>query len=161
MTSRQLFEGPGFQLSYPADWDFLSAANGEQFEVTLQSPGSIMWTGAALDIEADLELDDLIENAVDVFRVEYDDVDEYPLPPMAGPHPNLAREMSFMVENRLVAAVVYAIAAGPRTCVITFQGLDTEIEAERELLDQLAWQFAGNPEPFADGDDDLDEQPTP
>jgi hypothetical protein len=151
MSAKKLFQGPGFQLAYPADWEFSSTADGEQFEVSLQSPGSIMWTAMAIDL--DVELDELIENSVDVFRSEYDDVDEYPLPPMAGPHPNLARELSFMVENRLVEVVIYAISAGSRTCVVSFQGLDTEMEAERELLDQLAWQFAGSDEiPLDNGD---------
>ncbi|MEX0717097.1 MAG: hypothetical protein WD066_10930 [Planctomycetaceae bacterium] len=126
----------GIRFRYPDDWDIAEERLEEGVCVTVAGEGTSFWSVSLYDGAPRPE--DVIDTAVEAFRDEYDELDEYPVESRLAGVPNVGRDIEFVSLDVLNTACVRSFRAGDATAFVLYQADDRDLEETREILEGIS-----------------------
>jgi len=140
----QLYSGHGIRFHYPGNWE-LSEEPGEQdrdVTITVAGPETSFWMLTLLAGRPDAKR--VLREALETFRGEYGDLDEYPAEATICETACEACDLHFLQYDLVNSAYLRVFPAGSRTAFLLYQGNDRELETTRPILEaiteSLVWE---------------------
>lgn len=132
----ETFARYGVQFRYPGWWELAEQPNDDGVSITVSSPETAFWTLSLLP--GVLAPEDVVEQAVDAFRDEYDELDVYPSTAEVCRRPTAARDIDFVCLDLIGSAFLRAFRTARFTALVLYQGTDRELAETRETLERIA-----------------------
>lgn len=141
------FTGCGVRFRYPDRWELSEEPSDEGTTITVSSSGASFWTlSLFFDCPAPK---DVVEQALDTFRAEYDELDVYSVSLELCQRPTSARDIEFVCLEMLNSAFLRSFQTEQFTALVLYQGTDQELEQTREALDAIANSLQYDPDQFS------------
>jgi len=134
--SDEVYDSNGVRFRYPAWWELDEQIQGNEVSITVSSPGTAFWSLTLL-LEAPLP-ENVIESALQVYREEYEEIDIYPIETMLCHRSNVARDLEFVCLELINSAYLRAFRTGEFTALILYQGTDAELQACKQILEEIS-----------------------
>lgn len=133
------YTGHGIRFRYPAAWDVTEEEVGQDVVVSVASLDTCFWMVSLLAGRPDPKR--VIREALETFRGEYADLDEYEAQAKIHEKDAEARDLQFVQYELISSAFLRAVEMGSRTALILYQGTDDELESTRPLLEAISASF--------------------
>ncbi len=132
-----VYNSHGVRFRYPGEWELSEQDEGEQISITVSSPQphAAFWTVSLFPRGPDP--DDLVAAAVDAFREEYNELDDYPSKVRLCKRPTVARDVDFVCLELLNSAGIRAFRAPRFTVLVLFQFTEAERSEAEPILEQI------------------------
>src|SRR5579864_5993478 len=88
------YQSHGVSFRYPGEWELTEERTDEQLSITVSSPLTAFWTLILFPDRPEPEY--VVETALDAFREEYSEMDEYPSQVRVGRRPTIGRDIDFV-----------------------------------------------------------------
>lgn len=129
------YDNHGIRFRYPADWQLAEQTTGNGVSVSVQSAGTAFWS-VSLDPDGP-EPERMIEAALDAFRQEYSELDDYPLETEICHRTALGRDVEFVCLDWLNTACLRAFRTSQFSVLLLYQGTDRELKDARPQLEAM------------------------
>ena len=146
----EVYERNGVRFRYPGDWELAEQVTDAGVSIFVQSDGTSFWS-ISLDPEGS-DPEHLLEAALEAFREEYSELDEYPLEAEVCHRPAVGRDVEFACLDWLNTACLRAFRTSRFSVLVLYQGTDIELEETRPTLEAMTQSLtcAGDELIFAD-----------
>ena len=131
----KLYSAHGVRFRYPGFWELTEDDDGQDVIVTVASADTSFWILSLIAGRPDPKR--VIREAVDTFRDEYKELDEYSAEAKIHTADCEARDLQFVQYELINSAFLRACGAGSRTLLILYQGTDHELEHTRPILEEI------------------------
>ncbi len=121
-----MFDRDGIQFQYPENWRLTDEADASGFCVSVQSPESGFWMLQVF--QTDQSPEQLIAEALQSIRQEYDSVDAVLVRQWIGQTETVGYDMTFYCLDFVVSARVRSFVVSGRACVTLCQAEDSEFQ---------------------------------
>lgn len=132
---QQEYAGHGVQFHYPEDWELQEQESEAGVMISANSPGASFWS-VSLQFEGP-EPEHVLQEATDVFKGEYPELDSYPVEETVCHRISVGRDIEFVCLELLNTACLRAFRTGEFTVLVLYQGNDDELEETRESLEAI------------------------
>lgn len=147
----ELYRSHGVKFRFPGDWALNEQRTGsEEVTVTVSSPETSFWSLSLYFDRPDPEA--LIETAVDAFRDEYDELDDYPVECRVCRRPATGRDLEFVCLELINSAFLRAFRTPRFSALVLYQGTDHELADTREILEGITASLQYTEGPATPGD---------
>ena len=130
-----VYEGHGIRFEYPDNWELSHEHHDEDFTVTIESDGTAFWMLSVLQGRPVAE--EVIEAALDSFRMEYEPVDVDESEERICMLPTVARDVDFYELEMVNHARLLACETDSTTIFVLLQMSDTERAEAEPLLNAI------------------------
>tara|TARA_R110002072_G_scaffold303141_1_gene495734 strand:- start:55385 stop:55960 length:576 start_codon:yes stop_codon:yes gene_type:complete len=127
-----VYEEHGIRFEYPDNWELSHEHHDEDFSVTIESEGTAFWMLSVLQGRPVAE--DVIEAALESFRMEYEPVDVYESQDSICLLPTVAKDVDFYELEMVNHARLLACETDSTTIFVLLQMSDTERAGAEPLL---------------------------
>ncbi len=118
------YQAHGVQFRYPNEWEVSEQRERDQVSITVSSPDTAFWTVSLFP--GCPEPEDIVAAALDAFREEYEELDEYPSRARVCQSRTIARDIDFVCLELLNSAGLRAFRAPQFTVLVLFQLTEAE-----------------------------------
>jgi hypothetical protein len=130
------FEAHGVRFQFPEDWELTEQAEGRDVFLTVSNRGSSFWSLSLFpDRPAATEV---LESALEAFREEYEELDEYFTQATVCGHEALACELEFVCLELINSAFFRVFTTEDFTVLVLYQGTDHELVETHDLLEAIS-----------------------
>ena len=135
MTMYDTFARQGIWFQYPDTWELTEQPNDEGVDITVFGPETSFWT---LSLFFDCPNPEyVLEQALNVLRGEYEELDIYPVTADLCHRPTSACDVEFVCLDVITSAFLRSFQTEQFTALVFYQGTDLELEQARETLDAI------------------------
>lgn len=127
--------GHGIRFQFPPDWKLQEQSSGNGVMISVHSPGASFWS-VSLEFEGP-EPEHVLQQATDVFKEEYPELDSYPVEETLCHRTSPGRDIEFVCLDLLNTACLRSFRTGEFTVLVLYQGSDDELEETRDTLDAM------------------------
>ncbi|MBL6704942.1 MAG: hypothetical protein ISQ06_02440 [Planctomycetaceae bacterium] len=152
-----VYEEHGIRFEYPDNWELSHEHHGEDFTVTIESDGTAFWMLSVLQGRPVAE--EVIEAALESFRMEYEPVDVYESEESICMLPTVARDVDFYELEMVNHARLLACETDSTTVFVLLQMSDTERAEAEPLLRAITESLMCELSDGVDGDADNESGP--
>jgi len=137
---KAIYRSHGVMFRYPEEWELSEQREGEQISITVSSPQTAFWTVSLFPDRPDPA--DIVAAAIDAFREEYDELDDYPSQVRVCRRPTVARDIDFVCLELLNTAGIRAFRTRDFTVLVLFQLTEGERQDAGPVLDRITRSLA-------------------
>ncbi len=124
----------GIVIRYPGFWSVERQDDGERLSITLQSSGTTFWMLTIVPGPIDYET--LLDTAIESYEDEYDDVDAYDR--IDDEEADwIHQELELQCHDLVTKVVLNVMPLEVCSLFVLYQGLDSELDDLRPLLDAI------------------------
>jgi hypothetical protein len=127
------YQKHGIRFQFPGSWELTEESHPESTTITVQSEGTSFWTITLLSWTPDP--DELLDQVVETFQQDYEDVDVLAQVGSICGLPTLGRDLDFVCYDLVNSAVLRSFQTSHKTILILFQGTDHELNSTRAELE--------------------------
>ncbi|MBX3442393.1 MAG: hypothetical protein KF774_08295 [Planctomyces sp.] len=129
------YASAGIQFIYPEDWELTEERGRDELTVSVNDGGTAQWSITLLREQPDPR--HVLDQAVQAFREEYDelDIDESTLD--LADQPALAVDLDFACFELLNSAFLRAFSVPGRTVLVLYQMTDHELEFLEPIFEAI------------------------
>lgn len=135
----QEYSGHGIRFRYPGTWELTEEEDGRDVTISVSSPETSFWSVSLLDARPDPKR--VIREALETFRSEYTELDEYEAKAQIQGKECEARDLQFVQYELINSAFLRALEIGSKTVLLLSQGTDHELEDTKPVLDAICASF--------------------
>ena len=121
-----LYEGDGIRFRYPEIWNLAEDRRHAELTITVAADETAFWSITLLYDRPGAK--QVLKQAVEVFREEYDELDEHPLKIEIAHQAAEGADLEFVCWDLLNSAFLRVFRTGRFTVVLLAQTVDTELE---------------------------------
>jgi hypothetical protein len=125
MNFDKRYQAHGISFSYPGHWDLSEESRDEALTASVGDSGAF-WTLTVLRRRPRAEK--VLDEAVQAFREEYEELDEYPVGATIGGESALGRNLEFVALELVNCVFLRALEIGGKTLFVMAQVTDHERE---------------------------------
>jgi len=129
------YDNNGIRFSYPENWELQEETASGGTMISINSPGTSFWS-VTLEFEGP-DPKHVLQQAVEVFRDEYSELDVYPVETTISHRAAVGRDIEFVCLDLLNTACLRAFRTGRFTALVLYQGTDEEFEDTRDVLEAI------------------------
>lgn len=130
------YEQHGVRFLYPGNWELDEKSGEGEVTISVNSPETSFWSLSLYYERPDPEL--LVEKAVDAFRDEYAELDQYPAEVRLCRRETAARDVEFVCLELINGAFLRAFQTPDFTALVLYQGTDHELAHTRQVMEGIS-----------------------
>ncbi len=131
----QFYQFQNFQLQYPDHWKAIEENFDEDANLIILNDDVAFWELSLYFDEPSPE--ELVDNAIEVFREEYDNIDIYPAEAIICGEDAIAKDLEFVYLDLISQTSLRAFRIGGISAFIHHQDVETSLETTRNLFDAI------------------------
>jgi hypothetical protein len=130
------YEAHGVRFQYPENWELAQQIEGQDVFITVSNNGSSFWS---LSLFPNCpEAADILESALEAFREEYEELDEYSTETTLCGLETLACELEFVCLELINSGFIRVFVTPKFTALVLYQGSDHELAETHDLLEAIS-----------------------
>jgi hypothetical protein len=142
------YHAHGVQFRYPDHWELSDQRERDQISITVSSPETAFWTVTLFRSRPDPK--DVIAAALDAFRDEYKELDDYPSSARLCKRPTVSRDVDFVCLELLNSAGIRAVRAPDFTVLVLYQFTEAERDETGPILERITRSLSCRANPAGD-----------
>ncbi|SFH87515.1 hypothetical protein [Planctomicrobium piriforme] len=135
MNLDRVYQGQGVSFRYPANWELAEEPREDALTLSV-SEGAAFWSITILRRRPRAER--VVKEAIQAFREEYDDLDEYPAAATLVGETAVGRNLEFVALELINCVFMRALETGGRTLFVLAQVTDHERDEYEPVFDAIS-----------------------
>lgn len=130
------YDRHGMKFAYPTNWQLDETESEDEITVSVTNGDTSFWSITLL-LDG-LSPTEVLDTALNAFREEYGEVDEYPADDELCDHPTRCVDIEFVCLELINSACLRAFRTDRHTVFVLFQATDEEMEETRQVMQAIS-----------------------